>query len=338
MARSARRDVEYAASRGLLAAHSAARLSRVARSWAPPGMAESERAVGRARGARGGKCSGAGRAGLPRAGWDDQLGRWTGGSQPEWSRKATPGPRPRKLHGMRQSFRTIALHCELVHPAQTPDPGPIQRVHNRMFEAGEPLYGSFTVTHEGAVLSNQAARPGVLSQVSFLTDRIRFIEERTSLGVEEFSERVRRVGELTTEQRPLPLLTGQGVTLRALITPRTTAREFLGSRVLVDTSPLGRLQRPLQGLGLRLTFGPQPGSPNAYAVRVETVAGDPRALWLEIVGTFPPIATGGAPQPAQAWETVQRNLQATYDFATGEVLDCLEAFEKGQEPDEGSFE
>lgn len=236
---------------------------------------------------------------------------------------------------MRQSFRTIALHCELVHPAQTPDPGPVQRVHNRMFEAGEPLYGSFTVTHEGAVLSNQAARPGVLSQVAFLADRIRFIEERTGLGIEEFAERVRRVGELTSEQRPLPLLTGQGVTLRALVTPRTLAREFLGSKVLGDPSPLGRLQRPLQGLGLRLTFGPQPGSPNAYAVRVESVASDPQSLWLEVVGTFPPIAAGAAAEPAQAWETVQRNLQATYAFANGEVLDCLEAFENG---DAGAFE
>ena len=46
--------------------------------------------------------------------------------------------------------RTIALICELGHPPLNPDPAPVQRVHNEMFQSGDPPYSSFSVTPQGA--------------------------------------------------------------------------------------------------------------------------------------------------------------------------------------------
>ena len=53
---------------------------------------------------------------------------------------------PSKSRPMIYTPRTIALVCELFHPPQQPDPAPIQRFHNAMFQSGDPLYSSFSVT------------------------------------------------------------------------------------------------------------------------------------------------------------------------------------------------
>src|SRR5690349_3713883 len=76
--------------------------------------------------------------------------------------------------------RTIALVCELVHPAMTPDPLPIQRVHNQLYQTGDPPYQSFAVTGAGAVLSNPVSTPGASSLAAFLPDRFQFREELSS--------------------------------------------------------------------------------------------------------------------------------------------------------------
>jgi len=237
---------------------------------------------------------------------------------------------------MTYSTRTVGFHCELLHPPGPVDPAVVQRVHNRLFESLEPLYKSFSVTHEGCVLSNLTARPGAVSQASFLVDRFRFSEEGTGLSTEEFAARVVTVAEQVAEARGLPIFVGQIVTLRTLVNPRTfpTALEFLRSGVLRVADEHTGLGRPVGGLGVRLVFPPTPTEPNTYNVRVETLPHDRRSLFLENQATFPPLAVQGG------LALVTRHIESTYRFLTGPLLDLVARLERGEDaaPDAGGRE
>ena len=95
---------------------------------------------------------------------------------------------------MRYTPRTIAFLCDLHHSPAAPDPRPVQKLHNEMFQggepfgAGDPLYRSFHVTHEGAVLSNPVTRLDAGSSVSFTGNKIAFREELSGLSVDDFAD------------------------------------------------------------------------------------------------------------------------------------------------------
>lgn len=223
--------------------------------------------------------------------------------------------------------RTIAFLCELLHPPLVPEAAPIQRVHNRMFQDGSPAYGSFAVTPTGAVLSNTTTQPGAVSTVGFLGDRIQFREELTGLTLEDFAQRVREVVTMALSERPLPLFTGQVVTIRTLINPRRfkDSRDYLKEGVFGFGEELAELGREPQLYGMRLVFPPTQEEPWAFTLRVESFANDPRSLFLENQGSFGPLVG-----PA-ALETLERNTTVTYDFLVGRSLSFLEHFDVRQE-------
>jgi hypothetical protein len=225
--------------------------------------------------------------------------------------------------------RTIAFHCELLHPAHQPDPAPVQRLHNRLFAGLDPAYRNFAITHEGAVLSNPSPRPGSISQVAFLGDRVRFSEENTGLTVDEFAERVRSISAEVAGELGLQVLTAQGVVVRTLVNPRhhREGRDFLRQGLLgLDGEP-EEFGRPVHGLGLRLVFPPTQGTPNAFNVRIESVPADPRSLFIENHGTFPPMPV------SPDFEAVARNVHATYDFAVQRVVRFLARFDSPETPE-----
>jgi hypothetical protein len=221
--------------------------------------------------------------------------------------------------------RTIAYHTDLVHPPAAPDPAPIQRVHNRLFASSSPGYRNFHVTPQGAVLANPQTAPGASSQVAFLADRVRFVEEASGLTVDEFSARVARILALVSEERPFALFAAQQVTLRTLINPRHHAGgfDYLREGLLRFGTELEAFGRPPQALGLRLVFPMQSESPVAFQVRVESLPNDPRSLFVECQGTFGPISPAN-----HGLEPVERNIHTTYEFATGECLAFLERFDQ----------
>ncbi len=225
---------------------------------------------------------------------------------------------------MHYTPRTIAFHTDLVHPPAAVDASPIQRVHNRLFASSEPVYHNFHVTPQGAVLANQAAGPGRSSQVAFLNDRVRFVEEGTGLTIEEFAARVTRIIGLVGEERPYPLFAAQQVTIRTLVNPRQYpgGLEFLKDGLLGLGGPTEEFGREPGALGLRLAFGMQPDRPQAFQVRIESLPADPRSLLLENQGTFGPIAP-----PNQGLEPLEQNILATYAFTTNELLRFLARFE-----------
>lgn len=224
--------------------------------------------------------------------------------------------------------RTIALLCELLHPPVAPDPRPIQRLHNEMFEGGQPPYAGFQVSALGPVLSNPVATPGGVSQVAFLADRLQFREERGSLTHETFAARVREIAERAAPLRGIPAYSGQQIILRSLVNPRTTAdtRTFLRNRVFGFGDELDSLGRSAQLVGLRLGFGPETDEQNAFGLRIESYNPDPRSLYIEVQGSFGPVTTVG-----EGLGVLEENVLRTYHFLTGKVLPFLARFDRRED-------
>ncbi|TDJ68505.1 MAG: hypothetical protein E2O39_13185 [Planctomycetota bacterium] len=223
--------------------------------------------------------------------------------------------------------RTIALLCELFHPPLGPDPRPIQKLHNQMFESGEPAYSSFAVTPAGPVLSNPVTQPGAASQVAFLPDRFQFREEMGGLTHESFSQRVLKVAENVAKERAIQVFTGQQVTLRSLINPRTykDTRTFLKEAMFGFGEELEALGREPQLFGLRLVFAPANEKNNAYALRIESYNNDPRSLYIEVQGTFGPTLA------ARGFEVIAERVIETYGFLTERALPFVARFDTRQE-------
>jgi hypothetical protein len=228
---------------------------------------------------------------------------------------------------MHYTPRTIAFLCELLHPPQAPDSHRLQKIHNRLFERGAPPYSSFNVTPLGTLFSNPSPRPGTVSQVAFLADRLQFREELSFLTVEEFGERVRDVTELVADQCGIQLLTAISVTLRTLVNPRhwKDSREFLRQAMFDMGEEVGSLGREPRMWGLRLVFPPGPEDPNAFALRIESYTSDPRSLFIENQGTFGPVHV------ARGLEPVAQSVEATYRFITERALPFVERFDAHQQ-------
>jgi hypothetical protein len=220
--------------------------------------------------------------------------------------------------------RTIALLCELLHPAIAPDPRPIQRLHNEMFEGGQPAYAGFQVSPLGPILSNPTATPGGVSQVAFLADRVQFREERGTLTHEAFAARVREIAERAAPLRGVPTFSAQQVILQTLVNPRTQTdtRAFLKDRVFGFGEELQALGRTSQLVGLRLGFSPEPGDDSAFGLRIESYTSDPRSLYIEVQGTF------GSVTPSADLEVVEGNVLRTYDFLIERVLPFISSFDR----------
>ncbi len=225
---------------------------------------------------------------------------------------------------MHYAPRTIAYLCELRHPPLNASPASIQKVHNRMFESGSPAYKSFNVTPDGAILSNPPGQPGAISQVSFHPDRVQFREELTGLSVDEFARRVEEILAQVAPDRGIRVLTAQTVTLRTLVNPQhfQDSRDFLRQGMFGFGDELSAFGRPSRLFGLRLVFPPTPEETNAFTLRVESFANDPRSLFLENQGSF---------GPAQGFGLCSANVQATYAYLVEKALPFLANFDLRQE-------
>lgn len=238
--------------------------------------------------------------------------------------------------------RTVAYLCDLLHPPHEADPRPVQRLHNRMFESGAPTYSTFAVTPLGPVLANPPSRPGTISQVAFLEDRVQFREELGDMAPDDFAVRVRDVASEAAPLRGISLFLSQTVTLRSLVNPRHFAdtRPFLRDAVFGFGDQLEALGRSPNLFGLRLTFPPEPGASSSIALRIESFQQDPRSLFLEVVATYAPVPVprpvraaddrpDAPPQPVRL-EPLARNVQRTYEFLTDRALPFVARFDARQ--------
>lgn len=224
---------------------------------------------------------------------------------------------------MHYAPRTIALLTELLHAPLAPDPAPIQRIHNELFQGGDPAYRNFHALPHGAVLSNPMTRPGAVSSAEFLPDRMRFREELTAGTHEDFAGRAADLAMRAAQARGIAQITAQAVIVRTLVNPRnfSDSRAFLREAMLgmdAETAVFGR--EP--GLfGLRMVFPPTPSEPNAFTLRVESFANDPRSIFLENQGAFGPMPAADVAAGARA------NVERTYAFLVTQALEFLSQFD-----------
>lgn len=242
-----------------------------------------------------------------------------------------PGDEPRSSprsepmdHMETYPTRTIAYLCELFHPPQTPSPEAIQKLHNQYFAAGNPPYSSFAVTPMGPVLSNPGMRPGAVSQVAFLGDRLQFREEMGALTCEGFGERVQQIATDAARVIGIPQFAGQQVTIRTLINPRrfNDAGAYMrdGLFGFGDTTQTFEVEPRI--LGLRLVFPGSPESPSTNALRIENYAQDPRSLYLENQSSFGPQTLVGDTS------ALENNVALTYQFLIEKALAFVDTFDQ----------
>lgn len=236
---------------------------------------------------------------------------------------------------MDYSPRTIALLTELLHPPVNQDVRPIQKLHNAMFEAGDPDYTSFAVTPQGAILANPGSQPHSVSQAAFPPDRIQFREEHSPLTVEAFAARVERLATALAQARQIPLFVGQQVTLRSLVNPRhhKDAFAFLRQGLLRFDDELEVFGASPNLYGLRLSFPGEaidPGAsgqagPAAFALRIESYTADPRSLFLEAQATFGPVLATGE------LSVVAERIARVYEFLGVQALAFIQRFDQPQQ-------
>jgi hypothetical protein len=219
--------------------------------------------------------------------------------------------------------RTIALLCELFHPPQQLDPAPIQKIHNRMFEGGDPTYSSFAVAPYGAVLTNPVHQPGASSLAAFLADRFQFREELSSLTHDGFAARVREVARQACELRGIQVFTAQQVTVRTLVNPRQfkDSRSFLKQGMFGFDDETEIFGREPQLFGIRLVFPPQSGQTGAFALRVESFNNDPRSIYIENQATFGPVLV------ENGLATIEQNILDTYRFVVENTVRFVARFD-----------
>ena len=223
--------------------------------------------------------------------------------------------------------RTIAYLAEVMHPPLAPDPRAIQRLHNEFFQENDPTYTSFHVSDSGPTLSNPASRPGAVSSVSFLQDRMLFREEMGGLLTDQFAQRVRRVCERMAVERKIPVFLAQVITLRSLVNAknRRDTREFLAKDMLRIDAGLDAFSHHPATLGLRMAFHAKSADQPSTAVRVESYNADPQSLFLETQTTYGPLVVD------RGLEAIEQRILDSYDQLTGSVLDFVSRFDRPRE-------
>jgi hypothetical protein len=145
-------------------------------------------------------------------------------------------------------------------------------------------------------------------------------EELRGSSVEDFATRVVNVTNTAFQTLGIPTTLAQVFVVRSLIAPRhfRDGREFLSRRLVAPGADAWQsFGRPLQSLGVRLVFPPQPGGRDTFQVRIETWPQDARSLWLENTGSFTgPVAASDTPQLAEL-------LHQSYRYLCGPVCDFL---------------
>ncbi len=215
--------------------------------------------------------------------------------------------------------RTIAFVGEILFPPIQLRADLVQGVHNALYRQPAISYQSFQVAADGIHLTNLAQAPGQVSSASFLPDRLVVREELRGTTVEDFATRLVNVASTAFAAIGIPVSLAQQICVRSLVTPKHTrdGREFLSRRLLASTDAMASFGRPLQALGLRLSFPPTEDQRVAHQARIESWPVDPRSVWIEVTSTYP------TPIPAAQIPQVADHLYSTYGFLTGPVSTFL---------------
>ncbi|MFT7487398.1 MAG: hypothetical protein ACI9F9_003259, partial [Candidatus Paceibacteria bacterium] len=173
------------------------------------------------------------------------------------------------------------------------------------------------------VLSNPGTRPGALSQVVFLADRIQFREELGAMTVDEFGVRVRQIAQDAGIERQLTAYAGQQVTIRTLVNPRkfSSSLNYMRDGLLGFGDMVEVFEQAPQIMGLRMVFPPSEEGGTANALRIENYVQDPKTLYLENQGSYGPI------QLSDDMSKVEQNVTEAYSFLVDKATSFVGAFD-----------
>ena len=221
--------------------------------------------------------------------------------------------------------RTIAYLAEIIYQPIQLQPDKVQTIHNTLFSETQFRYQNFQIAQDGVHLTNVPTQPGSVSSVSFGPDRMVLREELTAVTLEDFASRVVNIATLSFQTLGIQASLAQQFAVRSLINPKSVndSREFMARCVIgAPEQTWSALGRPMQSVGLSLTFPQTETENHMFRLRVETWNQDPRSVWIENVGSFT------QPVPAERIPDLGNLVQTTYQFVAGPVADFLSQFER----------
>jgi hypothetical protein len=219
--------------------------------------------------------------------------------------------------------RTISLLMELVHLPMVHAPERLRDVYNEVCRTCG--YENFLRIQGGARIERRDAEGDGFSQLSFNGDRIQLVEDHTGTSVEQFGRRATAVLQAAMPRLGIPIILVQQNTVRVTANTNSfrSAGEYL-ARSVFKFSPgdFETLGRPVGLFGFRLSAPSTAEAPQSCSVRVECYVRDPRALYIENIGTFKmPIQLSGI-------ELVETNLRMTAEFLIDKVLPFLSGLDR----------
>jgi hypothetical protein len=221
--------------------------------------------------------------------------------------------------------RSIAFLAELLFQPVTLQADRVQQIHNNLFSQRGISYQNFQIAQDGIHLSNMATTPGSVSVVTFLPDRLVLREELRSTTVEDFATRVVNVASLSFQTLGIQSTLAQQFVVRSLVTPRHfgSSTELLAHGMVVNGGEtLAAFGRPLQAMGMRMTFPQTQGHGEMFNLRLETWTQDPRSLWIENTGSF------ASATAADNLPVLSNYLYSTYRFLSQKACAFLEQFDQ----------
>lgn len=221
--------------------------------------------------------------------------------------------------------RSIAFLAEILFQPVALQADRVQQIHNSLFTRREISYQNFQIAQDGIHLTNLPNAPGAVSAVTFLPDRLVLREELRGTTAEDFATRVVNVASLSFQVLGIPATLAQQFVVRSLVMPRNfdNSTMLLAQGMLqggADT--LAAFGRPLQAIGMRMTFPQAEGHGEVFNLRLETWTQDPRSLWIENTGSF------ATPTTAENLPTLGNHIYATYKFLTQRACAFLEQFDR----------
>jgi len=222
-------------------------------------------------------------------------------------------------------LRTIALLAEVVIPPRELRAQDIQNLHNELYSHPRFGYQNFAVGNGGIQLSNIPMRPGWVSAVNFLPDRIQVREELTGATIEDFKERFATILGKAVARLNIAQVGAAQCAVRALTNPRCfpDSRDFLARGLgRIEAAAMQSFGRPASSLGYKMFFPQTPSHSNFFALRIESFHEDPRSLFLENVGTFTQI------QLPDGLRLLGNCMQETYDFLQTSTCEFLSRFDR----------